>query len=620
MAGRRLSIFFMRLILFFSVVLLLSFTAVLIYNSEYIDQKGINQMDAEALAVVMEAQSFFEDKIGAVKHMIAMLYNTDAYQRIPSGMSAPPATFSSQELMYSAAVDEYLQLGQSSDPDIVSIGLYTSATEKAVMLASGVTRPGAHQAQFRRRIEEYGDLISEYGPTPIMAEEDDSYVYTRFVLPTLSKIKSHGMARTLGYLSVDFTLSRMDARVSQYAQRYPGGRLYVTDKNGAVLYDSKRLSLGGRLNLSGGATDETALYFQVRGEEYLRVVESTQLGLNIALSTPMDSVRAGLQAQKMPIILGVLALLILGVLATGLYVKRYSRRILTLSRAMERVRGGALDVRIPPDGNRDEISMLFEGFNQMCDMLSAYIDEVYVTQIRQKQSEVLRLDAELKQRSARLYALQTQISPHFLYNSLESIRMRALSRGERDIARMANILSDLLRNSLRSDFVVSVAEEAENCDLYIRLVKLRHPEGLEVEVRLEEETLNLAIASQVLQPLVENAINHASPPNDGISRILVSARCEAGPRGRELALRVSDNGPGIEADKLLALQSMLSERRDIQSRQIGLANVNQRVRLLFGDDWGLSIYNAGDMGAVAEIRVPAMSKREVEERVQGIDR
>jgi two-component system sensor histidine kinase YesM len=329
----------------------------------------------------------------------------------------------------------------------------------------------------------------------------------------------------------------------------------------------------------------------------------------------------------LPIYAAIAALLAMGMLATALYVKRYSRRISALSNAMGRAREGVLDQRIPPDDCRDEISMLAESFNEMCEMLEVYIEEVYVSEIKSKKSALARMDAEIRQRNARLYALQTQINPHFLYNSLESIRMRALSKGERELAQMANILSDLFRNSLKSDFVISVEDEMENCRLYAKLALLRFPDSLEIELDADGSTLCLAIPSLVLQPLVENSVNHGLRSDGRKNRITVSSRREREQGGEVLVVRVSDNGRGIEGEKLAEYRAALEEKQEqsqsIMSRRIGLANVNQRIRMLFGESWGLGIESDLGAGTIVTMRAPAVDRRKLDcrnDEIPSIDR
>lgn len=618
MANKYRNIFFMRLILFFSIVLVVTFSAVLVFNSQYINQKGINQMDADALMMIMESDSFLQEKLNTTKRMISSLYNINTFQRIPEDMLIPPKDFSAEQSTYLNTLNEYLQLGISNDPDILTIGVYTNATNKVKLITNDATMPNIQQNQISLRISQYQDTMAKFGPSLLPVIRDTSYSNNRFILPTISPIKSIGMSETIGYLLIDFSLTRIDSYVEQYQHTYTNGRMYIVSSQGIILYDSRREDTGNTISPEIISLDAIPLSSVTKNNMYVRSTYNAKTDLYFITATPIQDVKSDLMAQKLPIFFLVLGLSLLGVAATSLYVKRYSKRISLLTKAMDKICNGELSTRIMPDNFNDEITMLSDNFNEMCNMLEIYIQEVYVAELHREKNKLARLDAELKERNAQLYALQTQINPHFLYNSLESMRMMALAKGQREIAQMANILSDLFRYSVKSDFVITVEEEIHNCELYLSLVKLRFPGIIDVKLEIDKDTLQYSIASQVLQPLVENFVNHGLQHNQN-NVIAIQIRQATHKSSNILIIQVSDNGRGIEHQKLCELNTSLKAKQGIVSRQVGLANVNQRIRMLFGESWGVQLKSTLGKGTTAIVKMPAMNKEEVAIYVQSLD-
>jgi two-component system sensor histidine kinase YesM len=224
--------------------------------------------------------------------------------------------------------------------------------------------------------------------------------------------------------------------------------------------------------------------------------------------------------------------------------------------------------------------------------------------------EKKELENELRQRLAMLdraysIALQSQINPHFLYNTLETINWQALrlTGDENAVSAMISSLSQLLRYSLEGEEnLVPIRDEVRYCQHYIDIQKIRYPRKFEVQWQIEEAVLDYKIPRITLQPLIENSIYHGIKPMFGGGTITVTGRLEDG----YIVLKVADNGVGADPERIAAINKQLSDKTWLaDSNHIGIKNVHQRIRLTFGDDSGLHIKSEPGRGTTVTVRLSA---------------
>lgn len=212
---------------------------------------------------------------------------------------------------------------------------------------------------------------------------------------------------------------------------------------------------------------------------------------------------------------------------------------------------------------------------------------------RQMQEEMKRYTDVIDK--AQLTALQAQISPHFLYNTLENIRWRAmeLGHGDNDVSHIILNLSEMLRTSLDIDEqIIPVRDEVHNAKLYVEILQLRYEDKLKVLWDVEENVLDCPIVKVSLQPLIENAVYHGIKPlrRQGIISI------RAFQRDSRLMVEVEDNGVGMSQDEVNRLNEDLNEKYVLKEEHIGIRNVNQRIRLLLGDEARIEVQSQENVG------------------------
>lgn len=206
-------------------------------------------------------------------------------------------------------------------------------------------------------------------------------------------------------------------------------------------------------------------------------------------------------------------------------------------------------------------------------------------------------------KKAQAVALQSQINPHFLNNTLETINWTAIELlgGKNEISRMAGALSRMLRMTLEnSDTVVPVSTEIQHCMYYLEIQKTRYEDKFEVSWQIPKEVERCRIIRIVLQPLVENAIYHGIKPMTNKGQITISGQIE----DDLLLLVVSDNGLGMTDQELESLQRNMQSDRIKESLHIGMANVDQRLKLYYGKEYGLAIRSKEGVGTSVTVRIP----------------
>lgn len=239
-----------------------------------------------------------------------------------------------------------------------------------------------------------------------------------------------------------------------------------------------------------------------------------------------------------------------------------------------------------------EVNLLNRKYNRMVQEINHLIKSVYEIEIVKSKSEIT--------------ALHSQINPHFLFNTLDSIYWAHVAKGEKELSRYIVLLADLFRYSIMNDDgsgLVRLEQEVDQVRRYIDLMKLRWQERLTVEFQVDPATQSCRIPKLTIQPLVENAIVHGIEPLDGGGEIQISARRE----GLFLVVEIRDNGIGIGADKLGEIQARLQKetRRELplNGRGIGLFNVHKLVQLQYGEESGITIVSKPGEGTTVSLRL-----------------
>ena len=356
--------------------------------------------------------------------------------------------------------------------------------------------------------------------------------------------------------------------------------LYITDQEGKLVFEESRFS--GK-NQNYDLTYSEFLEQRDRGSTDYTILceQSNTTGWTVWLYQPVGL--AGEAMRPIVVMAGVTILICIfaAVLAYFITSGMVSGRIERLTRLMQEVQEGSMDMQVGSD-ERDEIGMLYRGFGSMMKRIRTLINEVYLGKITQK-------EAELK-------ALQAQINPHFLYNTLSLINWKALAAGEEDISRMTLAMSTFYRTALnRGKNVLQVEAELSNTRAYLEIQSMLHDGNFDYEIEAQPEILQCESLNLILQPLVENAIHHGiEEKTDGRGKISVRGWKEE----NCVWFMVEDNGVGMDqevADKILTMES----------KGYGVRNVDERIRLCYGEKYAMKVESVVGKGTKMTIHFPA---------------
>ncbi len=373
------------------------------------------------------------------------------------------------------------------------------------------------------------------------------------------------------------------------------------------------LALGGFEGVRVELVGEGGLFYAPQGGEAapegaIQVTsEPNRYGLYARLSLDSAAVRADLA----PGVLQIAMICLVALAGSFFYIYYATRRLMrplrTLQEAMDETALDNLDTRAAPH-SVDELKNLNEAFNRLCERLGGAVDDKMRAQ---------RLELE-----ARLDALQAQIDPHFLYNTLNVIMNRAMQIGDDEILAICEGIADMLRYSTATERrLATLGEEKAHLDTYLSLMKKRFRHRLVYAVDIPEDMLALRLPKMTLQPLAENAIQHGFARKGGAMRVEVRAWTD----GEYWRVEVTDNGEGFDDKVMVGLQQKLAAVRDGSFRPgraglsiggMGLVNTYARLHYRFGPACKMTIENT-ESGARVVIRAPLKEGRAFEPHSSG---
>lgn len=367
---------------------------------------------------------------------------------------------------------------------------------------------------------------------------------------------------------------------------------YITDRSGNLIYRMSDDPYQEIVEAYGGTNRSAGVYYSGRGDERMLTVREPveELGWTISIQVPERTAFFQLSTYREIFVVTSVLSILMSLFLIRFASKSVAGRVQELNGVMTKVREGDLSARFPVK-YRDELSVMGNELNHMIDSI-----------------QYLRFDIterEMRQREAELSALQNQINPHFLYNTLETIRMIAIGNGDPQTGDIIKTLSDLLRYTIRGgEQQVTLRQELEQVQSYLKIQKLRFGDRFRVELDVEERALSCMVLKLTLQPLVENAFSHGIKSIEADGVISISARREDGC----LRLQVRDNGQGISGERLEELRRILGQP-PFQTRgkpMIGLPNVGNRIKLYYGERYGLKVDSEEGRGTCVTVLLPLL--------------
>jgi two-component system sensor histidine kinase YesM len=348
-----------------------------------------------------------------------------------------------------------------------------------------------------------------------------------------------------------------------------------------------------------------SFHFQSADQVRMEVIYET-LSINrwrIAVVFPREEIMERVTYIKYIIILVIAMLLLIAMLISSLAARLIAGPIMMLTNKVNRIEEGNLAIRFDFRA-KNELGVLNNGLSSMLGRI-----RLLLLQVEEEQR---------KKRNAEMIALQAQIRPHFLYNTLFSIKQLCEMGNSKLASEMVTALSTFFRISIsKGNEIIPLSEELEHVRNYLIIQKIRYDEDFEYEIEVEQHLLNVPIVKLTLQPLVENAIYHGVKKARRVG--IVTIRCYAEEDG--ICLEVKDNGVGMTPDRLAHIRSALAEP-DLESTPLGygVRNVHRRLQLHYGAEYGLTYESTMSAGTRVTARFSRLDTEGGEQRVQNNDR
>ena len=406
--------------------------------------------------------------------------------------------------------------------------------------------------------------------------------------------------KPLGVISIDLSLDTL-SKICSSVSLGETGYIFIVDEKGNYIYhpDARYVSRAWDSGVSLGFAfeDDQLLKEVLSGKTTFMTGKTPYMGRYVVCQklastnwtvvgcVPYSEItKNAFSIGTTQLAFGTAAAMIIAVVIAILLSKMIFAPLNRLRMLMSRVEEGNFAVEADVV-SKNEIGQLAHGFNVMIERI-----QLLMTRVVQKEKE---------KRKAELAALQAQINPHFLYNTLDAIVwMAEFKQPEAPV--MADALAKLFRLSLsKGEDVVSLRQELEHVENYLIIQKMRYKTKFDYRIEAEEEANGAMIPKLIVQPLVENSIYHGIKAKRKKCNLLVRALIDGG----DVVIQVADDGVGMSGEKLsrILLADNVSEKK---MGGIGVHNVLERIRLYYGDEYGIEYYSIESVGTVVEIRLP----------------
>ena len=374
------------------------------------------------------------------------------------------------------------------------------------------------------------------------------------------------------------------------------GYAFILDAEGNIVYHPQQQQLYNELQTENiglimESESDTILYGKGSGEKLYTISRSEKTGWTV-----VDSVRVEELLRKSNEAQSIYILVAAGLVAVALFFSKFIAKNITqpiqkLCESMEKVQEGDFSVSDVVVDSANEIGSLTTSFNVMTHRIQDLMEQ----NIREQEAK----------RKSELKALQSQINPHFLYNTLDSIIWMAEGKKNEEVVLMTASLARLLRQSISNeDEVVSIGQEIEYARGYLTIQKMRYKDKMEYQIDVDPSILNIPLIKLVLQPVIENAIYHGLKYKESKGFLLVRGF----PKDGNAVLQVIDDGVGMDEETLEHIYE--KHKVNYRSNGVGIYNVQKRLQLYYGNEYGITYESEVGKVTTATITIPGPGKKE----------
>ena len=377
---------------------------------------------------------------------------------------------------------------------------------------------------------------------------------------------------------------------------------YLNDAK--AFYSDLPVNIGNstQIQLKGGLVKKNSYWSIYQGKEIL-TYDSSLNAINSSNTFKIVTFDQTAKSDVNQVTLLIVCMLIVAILIQFILIlefsNNFSQRVVTLQTQMSKIAQGDLDIINTFTGS-DELGKLFTSMKITIESINNLNQEIYNEKLTKEQIKNHQIEIEFKM-------LTNQINPHFLFNTLETIRMKATLEGQKEITEIVNKLGKLMRHTLEvQNRPVSLSSEIDYVKAYLDIQHFRFEEKITYNFNIHQsiDSENYFLLPLLMQPLIENAAIHglADTEQNGVIEIIIF------PKGDYLMIQISDNGKGMNPATLRSLKQSLQNVKHQNTVHIGLRNVYQRIKLYYGESYGLDIKSTENTGTDVTIYLPLISK------------
>jgi sensor histidine kinase YesM len=400
----------------------------------------------------------------------------------------------------------------------------------------------------------------------------------------IRKINDTENNKYLATIVLQFDSELLAQSFPTYTQEDSYNHILISNENNDVLYCDigfDREAIGQFHNMAADSNQYIKNYESLEGD-----------GINITILTNQKELLKPVDTLRIMTALIIIFSYLLVIIISNFVSKSLVRPLINIRKGIDKIAEGnysySLNIK-----STDELGDVAHAFEKMSHEIDKLINEVYAT--------------ELNEKEATIASLTSQINPHFLYNTLDMVKSMAEIDGNEDISDIVKALSVLFRYSTKTDTpIVSVKEEIENLDNYIKIIDARFGSKIKFNILCQDDVKDCQIMKLCLQPLVENSIQHGLLNKNNTGNIIINITSD----GKFLKIVEQDNGMGMDEQEFKTIVNDLKKSKKSKTQVydgVGLKNINGRIKLYYGEEYGVELSNYPGDGLMVEILIPLES-------------
>ncbi|MCI5700833.1 MAG: sensor histidine kinase [Lachnospiraceae bacterium] len=597
-----------KMTLIFTIVCALVTCVSGILYYKYAENEIVDNFTANAESLVGQLETTLDTRLEAVeRRAFAALTNDSFTGPLGDYLNAPDIK---KDVIVSGEAANWLKDIQQAEPLVNSVVIYTDQK-----CWDDYTKARNWDFDFREStFYSYFQDSSSKAVQWLPAMKDEIFVGESMVIPYVRRFTTESDRKTTAYLIIQLDQKVLLKEISGDTKKL--GEILITDRDGCYIAGTMDASEEDLKSLFGvNENIESAKYskdIEYDGEKYLMCkgvvdINDWQIFILKSKSELLDNIKnLRTLIVGMTVIMVIICMLIVAFLS-----RQLTFSLQRLAFQMNRMRQGEMDARYYYP-YKDEVGSLAKTFNYMADEIEKSMkkQEEYIAVLKEERDFVEQVQKQ--KRKAELRALQAQINPHFLYNTLNTITWMASDKGVDEIRILSNALGRFFRISLsKGAEVITIWDEVEHVKSYLTIQKIRYAEKMQYEIDVPEELLHNTILKLVLQPLVENSIYHGIKEKAGKCTIRIAAeQIECENCGTCIRFVVEDDGRGIPADKLAGINRGLKDGAADSKEGYGIFNVNERIKLYYGVEYGLCYESCEGKWTRAILTIPMRTQEE----------